>query len=463
MSAPDPTRRLKITIGTALAVIIGGGFAAGFALKSGNAGPEHSVIAAPLVRPDISLGGSNTIGARLAPELVAAFFRDQGCVDVAILANNPDEHDVSCVAKGRPLHATIAAHGSNTAFQGLADGNFDIGMASRRIKPDEVTQLAHFGDMVAADHEHVIALDGIAVIVNPANRIGQLTRDQLAGIFSGFITDWGQLGGTPGLIHVYARDDNSGTFEIFKTLLLSNTPLTAAAARIEDSGDLSRRVASDPGAIGFVGLGSVGTAKPVAVAAAGAMPLQPNRFTVATEDYVFSRRLFLYQANPGKRRTVDDFLAFVNSPKGQEVVDRVGFIPLTINPEKIVSPAAAPPDYQALVKGALRLSVNFRFKTAAAIIDNRGLADIDRLAMFLQSSGVASDRLMLFGFADSRGTPEANLALSQNRAQSVADGLSQRGLHPRIVHGYGSVLPVADNSTADGQEKNRRVEVWIHP
>jgi outer membrane protein OmpA-like peptidoglycan-associated protein len=68
---------------------------------------------------------------------------------------------------------------------------------------------------------------------------------------------------------------------------------------------------------------------------------------------------------------------------------------------------------------------------------------------------------MLIGFADSIGTREVNLALSKRRAQAVADQMQQEGINPVLVTGFGQELPVADNSTPEGQEKNRRVEVWL--
>jgi phosphate transport system substrate-binding protein len=343
----------------------------------------------------------------------------------------------------------------------LDDGDVDIGMASRKIKPEEVSKLSRFGDMTSPANERVLGLDGIAVLVNPANSVSCLTIDQVAAIFSGVVTDWRQVGGAAGPIHVYARDDKSGTYDTFKALVLNKTPLISTAQRIEDSSELSGKVAADPGGIGFVGLGAIGAAKPLAVSANGAAPLVPNRFTVATEDYVLSRRLFLYVTKAADQPDVLRFLEFANSPKGQAIVDEVGFVPLTIVQQKTVAPTSAPPEYEALTTGALRLSVNFRFNSGSSNLDNRALADLDRITAFLASSGVSPDRLVLVGFADSRGSGPVNQRLSEQRAQTVATMLAQRGISPGTIRGFGAALPVADNSTPDGREKNRRVEAWI--
>lgn len=411
--------------------------------------------------PVLRLGGSNTIGAKLAPALVAAFFREEGCRDVETRSPAPEQIVVACELNGKPLVATVAAQGSSTAFEGLGGSTFDIGMASRKVKDDEVKSLANLGDMTAPSNEHVLALDGIAVIVHPGNRVSSLTQDQVAAIFTGVVTDWKQVGGAPGPIKPYARDDKSGTFDTFKTLVLGSTPLVEGAERFTDGGKLSVEVANDPSAIGFVGLSSVGGAKAVAVGPAGAVALVPNRFTVATEDYALSRRLFLYTAQSSNRPEVARFVRFAISPAGQRIVGDTGFVPLTIRQEAAQAPTGAPSGYEALVGKALRLSTNFRFRTNSADLDNRALADLDRVTEFLASSSVQPDRLMLFGFADSRGEDARNQTLSENRAQSIATALQRRGVAPGTVRGFGEAIPVADNETPEGQEKNRRVEVWV--
>jgi phosphate transport system substrate-binding protein len=471
---PEPGRQSRgpwlVLAGLAAVAVLGGGFA----LKSCRA-PEDStgptvagqtpVKPEPTtpadVKPVLRLGGSNTIGAALAPKLVAAYFRTQGCTNVDTQSPAADETVVRCDAGGRTLVATISAHGSSTAFEGMKSGALDIGMASRKIKTDEVQALAALGDMTAPSNEHVLGLDGIAIVVNPANSIESLTQDQVAAIFTGVVSRFNQVGGAAGDIHVYARDDKSGTYDTFKTLVLDKTPLVASAKRFEDGNELSKEVAGDPAGIGFVGLPAVGAAKVVAVAAPGAVSLVPNRFTIATEDYVLSRRLYLYTAANSPQPEVAQFVQFATSEKGQAVVAEVGFVPLTIKQETFAAPSGAPKDYEKLVQNALRLSVNFRFRTGSAQLDNRGLADLGRVTEFLASSSVQPARLMLFGFADSRGSAAMNLKLSEERARTVATALGQRGVQPGVMRGFGVALPVADNSTPEGQEKNRRVEVWV--
>jgi len=423
----------------------------------GNAG------APPQPETILSMHGSNTIGAQLAGALAEAFLKRQGAQSVRTVAGpHPDEFNVLATLPGdaRPKAIEIQAHGSATAFQDLASGKCDIGTASRRIKAEEAAALATLGDMTSPACEHVVALDGLAVIVNSANPVNALSLDQIAKIFTGDIADWHEAGGASGAIKVLARDDKSGTYDTFKALVLGKRPLVAGALRLEDSRELSDRVSGDPSAIGFIGLPYVRSAKAIAVWEPGTSPLVPNRLTVATEDYLLSRRLFLYTAaspNPLVRR----FVEFALGTDGQDIVAQIGFVELNVKAESAAAAAGAAPEYMSTIAGADRLSLNFRFQTGSIGLDNRALADLDRVADFLAKPGRARGGIVLCGFADSVGSRETNQELSLNRANMVADEFRRRGIVPAKVAGFGAASPVASNETDEGRQKNRRVEVWL--
>ena len=123
--------------------------------------------------------------------------------------------------------------------------------------------------------------------------------------------------------------------------------------------------------------------------------------------------------------------------------------------------ADAPEEYKNLSKDAERLDVNFRFQTASSQLDNKALLDLDLIADLLSKPPYQGRYILIFGFADSTGTPQSNLTLSKARAETVAKQLQQRGTSPAIVTGFGKELPVDSNDTEKGREKNRRVEVWL--
>jgi phosphate transport system substrate-binding protein len=411
----------------------------------------------------LRFAGSNTIGSELLPALAEAYMKQQGVSEVKrIKGKAPDE--ISLVDATNPSLSTtieIAAHGSGTAFRDLSEAKADIGMSSRRINASELTKLALMGDMTAPSKEHVLALDGIAIIVNRSNSISALTKDQIAAIFAGVITDWAELKRNPGKIKLYARDSKSGTYDTFKSVVLDNLKLSEEAKRFEDSVMLSDQVAADPNGIGFVGLPFVKDARALAISDTGTAPLLANRLTVATEDYPLSRRLYLYTPDKRDNQHVRKFTEFAMSHAGQEIVKRNGFIELSVQSNKVVTQSEAPEDYVRLTAGAERLSLNFRFLPGSPRIDNKGVRDMDRMIEFVESAKAANKSIMLFGFSDSTGDATINQNLSRDRAKAVAEELTRRGIKLAQVTGYGASLPVASNQSREGREKNRRVEVWV--
>jgi phosphate transport system substrate-binding protein len=412
----------------------------------------------------LRLHGSNTIGTRLAPSLVEEFLRKQGATEVrTVNGASPDEAIVSGVLPGHTTATTIdiSSHGSSTAFVDLLNGNADIGLSSRKINATEIRNLAAFGDMTSSASEHILGLDGIAVIVNRDNPIDSLTREQVAQLFSGEITKWNQVQSLRGEVKVYARDDKSGTFDSFKALVLGNKQLVARAMRFEDSIALSDAVARDPDGIGFIGLPFIRDAKAVAISEGSVPPLLPSSLTVGTEDYLLSRRLFLYTKSTSENPWIAKFIEFALSNEGQRIVGDNGFIAQTVQAESASVAAKAPAEYRRLTQGAERLSLNLRFRKGGKDLDNKARLDLDRVVNFITDLKFTGQNILLFGFADDESGNDVNLALSKDRAELVAEQFKRRGLVPLVVTGFGDSIPVASSLTEEGKEKNRRVELWL--
>jgi phosphate transport system substrate-binding protein len=457
--------RGKILAGL-LALVLLGGFGLYWLLRghSKKPGPDAGKTSAPEPNSQVLLRlcGSNTIGSELAPALAEAFLKTQGATDTQILPGpQANEKNVQGTLGGAPSTIQIQAHGSTTAFAGLARGDCDIGMASRKINREEIVQLASLGDMTSPASEILLGLDGIAVIVNHANPLDSITMDQLAKIFSGETTNWPATGGNGGPIQLYARDDKSGTFDTFKSLVLGAGSLGTAAKRFEDSATLSDAVSGDSNGIGFIGLPFVRSAKALSVAERGASPMSPNMMAVATEDYPLSRRLYLYTPENPKNPNTRKFIEFAISVAGQDVVGAKGFIAQNVRQQKQTVAPEAPAEYKRLTDGAQRLSLDFRFRSGRADLDDKARADLDRVIAFVGDLHYSGSNVMLFGFADSAGTAAANQTLSESRAHAVEQEFKQKGLNLGIVKGFGSDLPVASNDSEAGREKNRRVEIWV--
>jgi phosphate transport system substrate-binding protein len=410
----------------------------------------------------IRLHGSNTIGEELAPALAEAFLQRRTAAKAIVRVRTaPDEVRVEARDGERTLEAIeVFAHGTATGFQDLASGSCDMAMASRRIHSDEAGKLASLGDLTSAASEHVVGLDGIAVIVNPSNPVSELTSAQIGDVFAGKVVRWAELGGRDEPIVVHARDDRSGTYDTFAHLVLAGRPLVDGARRHESSDELSDAVAADVHAVGFIGLPYVRSAKAIMVQEAGSAPLLPSPMTVSTEDYPLARRLYLYSP-PGRSIAARDFVDFALSEDGQKIVQATGFVDL--RPYCDANAALCSTcvrEYRDSVRGACRLSMDFRFDRDDQL-DTRAWRDLPRVASMMQRSDFAGRSLLLFGFSDEAASHSDNVALSQRRVGIVAAQLRARGLHVDLARGLGDEMQVADNATAGGRERNRRIELWL--
>ncbi|WP_300655463.1 substrate-binding domain-containing protein, partial [Pseudomonas sp.] len=172
----------------------------------------------------LHIQGSNTIGANLGPALARGLLEAQGLKAIHIEAGTVENEQkiIGINSDGRRVTIEVAAHGSSTGFAALQDASADLAASSRPIKDSEVSALAPLGDLQSRDAEQIIAIDGLAIILHPSNPLGALRIEQLAQIFSGELQDWAQVGGNSGPIKLYARDDNSGTYDTFKELVLAS-------------------------------------------------------------------------------------------------------------------------------------------------------------------------------------------------------------------------------------------------
>ncbi len=436
----------------------------GAPLKQQNGADELSPKA---VETLFRLHGSNTIGESLAPALLKAFWEREGVSDISLKQLDAEVERDMLVRRNQgddPQRIELKAHGSSTGFKGLATQQTDLAMASRRIKEKERKALEPlYGDLGSVNSEHVIGMDGLAIIVHPDNPLSSLETVQLAQLFSGQISNWNELGGPDLPVHIYSRDGNSGTWDSFNSMVLKKhgATLDPNAVRLESSSELSERVSQEPGAIGFIGLPYVLRAKALAIAdEAGALPVFPTSFTISTEDYPLTRRLYIYEPTTLPLDSVAHrFVEFIGSEAGQDVVRETGFISQNIRRIQPVLNQQLPQEYLNLAAGGNRLSLNFRFNSGTFVLDSKAQRDMSRVIRFFENNPGQS--VVLIGFSDNVGESDNNRQLSLQRAQIVRDELLARGINVVAVHGLGDQAPVASNETEAGRERNRRVEVWV--
>jgi phosphate transport system substrate-binding protein len=221
------------------------------------------------------------------------------------------------------VNITVSESGSGNGAKSLINGTCDIADMSRFMKDKEFKAAVEKNVTPVA---HVIAIDGIAMIVHPANPVKNLTVEQVRNIYLGTVDNWEQLGGPNRRIVKISRDTNSGTYETFEKLVMKKEKISADTEYVGSNGAVRQRVQSTPAAIGYVGLGFVdNTVKAVSVNG-----IHPNRDTISSGIYPIARPLFMFTNGYPKLGThLFSFITLYLSPKGQEIVESIGFIPIT--------------------------------------------------------------------------------------------------------------------------------------
>jgi phosphate transport system substrate-binding protein len=226
----------------------------------------------------------------------------------------------------------VTGGGSGTGLSSLISGTCDIAMSSRTIKEKEVALAKQKG---INPNEIKVALDGLAVVVSPKNPVSKLTVDELAGIFTGKITNWKDVSGANAKIVILSREVNSGTHVYFKEhVLRKNDPnskeeFSPSALMLPSSQAIADEIAQNPAAIGYYGMGYISTKqKPVSVAKDKKSEyIAPTVQNVLSGKYPISRPLFLY-TNGTPQGVVKKFVDFALSQEGQDLVLKTDFVPL---------------------------------------------------------------------------------------------------------------------------------------
>lgn len=232
----------------------------------------------------------------------------------------------SFMKKNPTSKITVIGGGSGVGIAAFLDGTTDIAMSSRKMKMSEKMKLQDAGK---AFKEVTIAYDALSVIVNPNNKVSQLTREQLEGIFTGKITNWKEVGGNDEKIVAYSRESSSGTYEFFKEHVLSNKNYGTSILMMPATGAIVQSVSQTKGAIGYIGFAYMEkTVKALKVSYdKGKTYVEPTVANSKNKSYPIVRPLYYYYLTKDAAK-VKPFLDYVLSGEGQKVVSDVGYINL---------------------------------------------------------------------------------------------------------------------------------------
>lgn len=442
------------------------------------------------VTADVTIVGSDSIGQGMMPLLMTGF---AAALDAdAELTNASAGETVATLIDdggfGDEIGAYLVSTTNDTnAFEALLAREANIGMSSRRITVDEARALRAdgAGSMVSPNQEHIIAVDSMVVVTHADNPVSQLDKEQLAGIFSGQITNWSQLGGEDRPINVISQEAGSASFEYFMDFLYGEErPAFRPQGIAPDDQVLSNVLFHDRNAIGYLGFAFQRGAKPLTLINECGIATTPDAFSAKTEEYTLSRRMYLYNRSDNLNASTQQFLDFVVSAEADAVIGKSGFIDLGIlrrsqteGDARRAALIAEMQRYDVGFEGELmgdmlaqmdendRLSTTFRFRTGSSKLDERGRLDMQRLISYLERAPEGTE-VTFVGFTDDVGAFDANQRLAEQRAAAVMDEMRAitGGSLTNVTMstaGYGEIAPSACNISDRGRGINRRVEVWI--
>lgn len=450
----------------------------------GEACPDPS-----LLRSEFRIAGSDSIGLDLMPALVEgySFALDADIATNQINADGSIALGIEDLSGGRIADIEIASANLGDGFESLLDGSAAIGMASRAVRPREAQAFdaANLGNITDPTQEHILALDGVLVVLARSNPVRNLSIEEMAGIFAGDITNWSEVGGANAPINVYTREAGAGTRMVFEQNVMEviGADITSSAQVFDDNSDLSDAVASDPFGIGYTGYANERNAQAVGIEEVCGIVTQPSVFNIKAEEYPLARRLYLYTTNATLPNHARNLIEFVNSDAAQDIIADAGFIdqgisgaPINEQGLRLASAMLAAEDldqlsdvrdFASLMLNAERLSTTLRFQPGSSLLDAKAQRDVVRIAELLSRGGFDNKELLLVGFTDSIGRPDLNRALSERRAEQVLEAILNSAPSGTIedgqvsVLGFGEISPVGCNETFQGRQVNRRVEIWV--
>jgi phosphate transport system substrate-binding protein len=215
--------------------------------------------------------------------------------------------------KNKGVTVNLNLTGSGTGIQEASEGKCDIGNSSRKLKDEEAEKL----------DATVVGLDGIALVVNPANKLEDITLQDLAKVYSGEITNWKELGGDDKAIVVIGREDGSGTRDGFESIVMGDKE-PKYAQELESTGSVINAVATTDGAIGYASLANVDeTVKALKVGG-----VEATEENVKSGAYKVQRPFICATLKSSDNKLVKAYLDFILSEEGQALVLAQGAVPV---------------------------------------------------------------------------------------------------------------------------------------
>ncbi len=219
------------------------------------------------------------------------------------------------------VNITVSESGSGNGAKSLMNASCDVATMSRPMKSSELKSMEESGRLAKA---HIVAWDGLAMVVHPGNPLKALTIEQIRGVYTGAIRNWKELGGPDKAIVVISRDTNSGTYECFEGMVMNKAKLFEKTEYVGSNGAIRQRVMDTPAAIGYLGLAFADGVKAVTVNG-----VEPSPEAVLAKKYPIARPLYFYtNGSPKKGTPLEAFVNLYTTDEGRKIIADTGFVPV---------------------------------------------------------------------------------------------------------------------------------------
>lgn len=420
------------------------------------------------------IAGSETVGRRLIPALIADFAAEQGLLlHVEAETGTGPKFTLADAETHQPvIRIWLHLKNSDAGLIALLDGRADLALSLNELRDPAV-------------NARVVALDALLPLVGRGNPVARLTLPELAAVLSGEVDTWAALGWMEAPVNLHVRDAAAGVQQALEAQLLApqGLPLVPGAIRHGDDSGLLQAISRDPFAIGLV-LFSHGLEDQALPLVDGCeMVLVANAMSIKTEDYPLTLPVILHARAGRLPLQVRRFLLHATGASGQAAVRDAGFVDLRVHQQPLSAQGlrianavrAASGDegldelqrLLAVMEGTARLSLSFRFESGTTELDVQSRSNIDLLARDIEAGIHDGRELILAGFTDGEGQLAANQRLSLARAEAILDALAEaaplRNDDAVVLRaeGFGPAMPLACDDDDWGQQVNRRVEVWL--
>jgi phosphate transport system substrate-binding protein len=259
-------------------------------------------VSGALAQDKITIRGSNTVGEELAPSLIAEYQKDH--------------HNVTFDTEFK---------GSAYGIGALMGGYCDIAASSKPplLAQEEIAQIRG-----VQFKEYIIGSYTVSVVVNAANPLANLSSNQVASLFTGAVKNWKEIGGADAPVHLYGRDPVSGTYLGFKELAMANMDYGTNIQFFTNYTGIAEAVAKDPAGVGYTGLEpALAGVKIVSING-----VAPSAATINNRSYLYGRLLHLFTNAQKESPAASDFIQYILSPAGQQIVTQMGYAPKPATP-----------------------------------------------------------------------------------------------------------------------------------